>query len=207
MNKRALIIVDPQKCFMPGGSLAVPNGDEILGGINRILMHRSGFSPRWRLIVVTQDWHPEDHCSFKKQGGPWSAHGVQGSTGAEFHDDLVFGRGRIGDIVVVQKGVDKEVDSYSAFFDNERKGKTELDDRLKRCGVDEVFVCGLATDYCVKATVLDALDLRLKTTVLIDACRAVNVNPGDEKKALVEMANGPRNGPGARLAVVEDIFR
>ena len=131
MSRRALIVVDPQNDFMPGGALAVPGGDEIIPGINRLMLgHTCATDGRklWDWSVATRDWHPAEHSSFAAQGGQWPAHCIQGTRGAKFHKDLVFASAHenrsietlaaLGD--VVRKGMDKAVDSYSAFFDNER---------------------------------------------------------------------------------------
>ncbi len=202
MSRRALIIVDPQNDFMPGGALAVPEGDAIVPAANRML---GGTSPagQWDLVVITKDEHPPGHCSFKKQGGLWPPHCVQGTAGADIASGLVLDAPeKPGLFVVVRKGWEQTGNSYSAFFDNTQEYKTELDAILKQRCIDEIFICGLATDYCVKFTVLDARDLRIPTTVVLDACRAVNTAPLDEKKALVEMAEA-----GAKLTVVDKVFR
>ena len=197
MKRRAIVVVDVQYDFLPGGSLAVTGGDEIVPVV------RSALNARWDLAVFTRDWHPADHCSFKEQGGPWPRHCVQETHGADIHDDLrIWVDGHIlASVGVIDKGMSVDVDSYSAFFDNQRKKKTALDELLKQHRVDEIYVCGLATDYCVKATVLDALDLRIPTTVIIDACRAVNVSPNDEREAMIEMLDH-----GAELAVADSVM-
>jgi len=198
MKRRALVIVDAQNDFMPGGKLAVPGGDEIVPVVETLL------TDYWQLIVFTRDLHPKDHCSFEKQGGKWPPHCVVDTPGAALHDDLaVWVEEKSPDWVkVVNKGKDSRVESYSAFFYANRDGQTLLDGMLKERKIDEIVVCGLATDYCVKATVLDALGLRIPTTVLIDACRAVNVSPLDEKRALIEMVEA-----GACLAISGHMFR
>ena len=189
---RALIIVDLQNDFCPGGALPVPEGDRVAGTVDRLMR---GFD----LVVATQDWHPADHRSFaanhpgKRPGDVvelggvpqvlWPVHCVRGTRGAEFHPELDTSRvGR-----VFRKGTDATVDSYSGFFDNGRRNATGLGEYLKGRGVECVYVCGLATDYCVKATALDAVDLGFKTYLVEDACRGVNVQPGDVQMAIDEM--------------------
>ena len=189
---RALIIVDIQNDFLPGGALAVPEGDAVIPVVNRL-------QAQFDRVVLTQDFHPADHGSFASNhpgasvyaqidlnGLPqtlWPDHCVQGSTGAEFamalslrHVDRIF-----------QKGTDPTVDSYSGFFDNGRRMATGLGDYLQAQGVTEVYVCGLATDYCVKFTALDALSLGFKTFLIEDASRGVNLSPSDVKDAVKEM--------------------
>lgn len=187
-----LVVVDVQIDFCPGGALAVADGDQVVPFINRI---RGDFE----LVVFTQDWHPSDHAGFASNnegtvvyqvidlaGRPqtmWPDHCVQNSKGAEFHAELDF---RAGD-PVFRKGELREVDSYSGFLDNEGKHETGLGAFLKEKRVTKVTVAGLATDYCVKFTALDALALGLGVTVLREGCRAVNIAPGDGEKALAEM--------------------
>jgi nicotinamidase/pyrazinamidase len=189
---RALILVDIQNDFLPGGALAVPEGDQVIAVANALM-------PRFPLVVATQDWHPPDHGSFAANhpgrspgevitlsGLPqvlWPTHCVQGSRGAEFAEGL--SRGPIAKIFV--KGVDAEVDSYSGFFDNGRRRSTGLGEFLQAQGVREVAVLGLATDYCVKFTALDALSLGLKTTLVEDGCRGVELQAGDVARALAEV--------------------
>jgi len=180
----ALILVDLQNDFCPGGALAVPHGDEVIAVANRLM-------PRFPLVVATQDWHPADHGSFARShagGKPfdlgelaglpqvlWPAHCVQGTPGAELHAGL--DRTRIA--AVLPKGTDRTVDSYSGFVDNGRRKTTGLADWLRRHHVDAVTVMGLATDYCMKATTLDAVALGLATRVVLDGCRGVELKPGD----------------------------
>ncbi len=165
----ALIIVDLQNDFCPGGALPVPRGDEIVPIINALV-------EKFDHVFATQDWHPENHVSFKTQGGPWPPHCVQGSPGAELHPNL-----RAENAVRVRKGTNPQREAYSGF-----EG-TDLADKLRAAGVRRVFVCGLATDYCVKATVLDALREGFDVVVVSDAVRGVDVKPGDSQAALEEM--------------------
>ena len=170
----ALIVVDVQRDFLPGGSLAVPHGDEVIPVLNAYLRH---FAAAGLPIVATRDWHPPDHCSFAAQGGPWPPHCVRDSRGAEFSDDLELPR----DARVISKATETGADAYSAF------DATDLDAFLRDSGVERVFVGGLATDYCVLATVKDAADAGFDVVVLEDAIRAVGVEPGDEARALASM--------------------
>ncbi|MBI3994176.1 MAG: bifunctional nicotinamidase/pyrazinamidase [Candidatus Lambdaproteobacteria bacterium] len=190
---KALLAVDVQNDFCPGGSLAVARGDQVVPYINSI---RDGYA----LVIFTQDWHPPDHASFasnhpgarvgelREVNGVrqimWPDHCVQHTRGAEFHDALDV---RPQD-KVVRKGELTAVDSYSGFLDNDRQHETGLRGLLQQQDVDEVDVAGLATDYCVKFTVLDALQAGLRVRVLRAGCRAVNLNPGDEEAAYREMA-------------------
>jgi len=169
-DRDALIVVDPQNDFCPGGALAVPRGDAIFGNVNRLL-------PRFRHVLATQDWHPADHSSFAAQGGPWPPHCLQGSHGAEFHPALHPEWIQ----EVVRKGVDVATDGYSGF------AGTDLAERLHARGIERVVVCGLATDYCVRATVLEALQHGFRAAVVTDAVAAVNIQPDDGTEALKEM--------------------
>ncbi|PZX49578.1 bifunctional nicotinamidase/pyrazinamidase [Algoriphagus chordae] len=198
LKNSALLIVDVQNDFLPGGALAVSQGDEVIPVINAL-------QEKFNFIVATQDFHPEDHGSFAanhkgKSPGEmielaglsqilWPVHCVQGSEGAEFHEEL----NPIKWKAIFQKGKNPEVDSYSGFFDNARREMTGLGDFLHNEGIMNVFVTGLAQDYCVKFTALDAVSLGFKTYLISDATRAVNLNPEDGDKALQEMKNGGVN--------------
>ena len=193
-----LIIVDVQNDFLPGGALAVPRGDEIVSLANDL-------QKRFELVVATQDWHPPDHGSFaanhpgKKPGDRimldgieqilWPVHCVQNTTGAEFASGLEterFAR-------IFQKGIDPKIDSYSTFFDNAHRRATGLADYLRQRGVTDIYICGLALDYCVKYSVLDARQLGFNADVIVDACRGINLAPGDVDLAIKEMqASGAR---------------
>jgi nicotinamidase/pyrazinamidase len=188
----ALILVDLQNDFAEEGALAVPGAKDIIPLVNRI-------QQRFDLIVATQDWHPADHGSFAANhrgkspgetvelgGLPqvlWPVHCVQGTHGADF----IPGLDRAKWAAVFQKGIDKDIDSYSGFFDNGKKRTTGLDEYLKTCGADQVYVLGLATDYCVRATANDAVNLGFRTTFVEDASRGVDLNPGDVKNAIDQM--------------------
>lgn len=178
-GRRALIIVDVQNDFCPGGALPVPGGDKVIGPTNTMIDFAR--KNNW-LIVVTRDWHPQNTKHFNDCGGIWPAHCVQGTKGAEFHKDLIIGN----DMIVVSKGAGIEEDAYSPFDGKTEKG-VSLEVLLGNGGVDDVFICGLALDYCVKAAVLDAIKNGFNTSLIYDATRAVNINPGDNKKALKEM--------------------
>ena len=166
------MIVDFQNDFTPGGALGVDGGDEIAGRLNQLAA-----DPHFELVVATRDWHPADHGSFKEQGGIWPVHCVQGTLGAELHSGL--DRGRVD--VVVDKGQDPAADGYSGFE------ATLLEELLRAHGVDHVTIGGIATDYCVKNTALDALRLGFGVTVDREAVRGVEVEPGDSERALEEI--------------------
>ena len=183
----ALILVDIQNDFCPGGSLAVREGDRIVPIVNEL-------QKRFDLVVATKDWHPPGHSSFESL---WPPHCVQGTGGAEFVAAL--DTSRIAHVFL--KGTDPAVDSYSGFFDNEHKLSTGLGDWLRAQGVTRVTVVGLATDYCVKFTALDALRLGFETTVVRDACRGVEVNAGDTERAVEEMS-----AAGARVVESREIL-
>ncbi len=170
----ALIVVDLQRDFLPGGALAVPRGGEVVRPLNLWLER---FSCRGLPVFATRDWHPPRHCSFRAQGGPWPAHCVAGTPGAAFPAALRLPPGT----VVVSKAASPQRDAYSGF------DGTELDMLLKARGVQRLFVGGLATDYCVLRTVEDALARGYDVLVLTDAVRPVDVNPGDGERALRRM--------------------
>ncbi len=188
---RALVIVDLQYDFMPGGALAVPRGDETVPIANRLL-------PHFNVVAATQDWHPRDHGSFAANhpgkhpydviqlGGVaqvlWPVHCVQDSRGAQLHDDLDRAK-----LTVFRKGTDPGIDSYSGFFDNGKRRATGLDAWLRERWISRVYIMGLATDYCVKATALDARELGFDVYLIEDGCRAVDVQKGDGDRALLQM--------------------
>jgi nicotinamidase/pyrazinamidase len=166
----ALVIVDFQNDFCPGGALAVEGGDEIAGPINAL-------AREFDTVVATRDWHPPDHASFADEGGPWPVHCVQGTPGAELHPEL--DREPIQHVVDV--GSTREDEGYSGFEGS------DLEDFLRSGGADHLYVTGIATDYCVRATVLDGRRLGFDVTVVEDAIRAVDVEAGDGERALDEM--------------------
>jgi nicotinamidase/pyrazinamidase len=189
---KALILTDIQNDFLPGGALAVPEGDAVIPVANRL---QEAFS----LLVATQDWHPANHGSFAANhpgsqvfeqidlnGLPqtlWPVHCVQNTTGAAFAPGLKQERMA----KVFRKGTESGIDSYSALFDNGHRKSTGLGEWLKQSLVTHVFVCGLTTDYCVKFTALDAVQMGFKTSVIEDACRGVNLRPDDVSHAIAEM--------------------
>lgn len=179
----ALIVVDVQNDFCPGGALGVPEGHQVVPVLNRWIRR---FKEAGLPVVYTQDWHPPDHISFAERGGPWPPHCVQNTPGAEFHPDLVV------EGVVFQKGFDSDKEAYSGFAGHLQDEKAAaaapgLAAWLKEQGVRRVFVGGLATDYCVRATTLDALAEGLAAVVIAEGSRAVDVEPGDGDRALAEM--------------------
>lgn len=178
----ALIVVDVQNDFVPGGALAVPRGDEVINPINQCLRL---IERRHLPIFATRDWHPPGHCSFREQGGLWPPHCIAGTRGAEFPAALELP----ADTQVISKATSQEADAYSAF------DGTDLARRLHDAGCRRAFIVGLATDYCVRATVLDARAVGLDVVVLEDAVRAVELHPGDGARALAEM-----RAAGARIA-------
>jgi nicotinamidase/pyrazinamidase len=189
---KALIIVDLQNDFLPGGALPVPHGDEVIPVANEL-------QRCFELVLATQDWHPPDHGSFaanhsgKKPGDRimldgieqilWPVHCVQHTHGAEFAPS--FDTSRIAH--VFHKGVERNIDSYSTFFDNAHRRHTGLADYLEKHGIKDIYLMGLAVDYCVKYSVLDARKLGLNTHVIVDGCRGIELEPGDVDRALEEM--------------------
>jgi nicotinamidase/pyrazinamidase len=183
----ALIVVDVQNDFLPGGALGVPAGGEVIAPLNRAA---GEFERRGLPVFATRDWHPPGHCSFREQGGPWPPHCIAGTEGAAFAGSLHLPK----DVRIVSKATRAEADAYSGF-----QG-TELAVELRRLGCMRAFIGGLATDYCVRATVLDALEAGFEAVVLADAVRAVNVRSGDGARALAEMtARGARLVSTARI--------
>jgi nicotinamidase/pyrazinamidase len=186
-TRDALVIVDVQKDFLPGGALAVPDGDAVIPALNRyIALCRERNVP----VFATRDWHPGNHCSFKAQGGPWPPHCIAFSPGAAFATDLQLP----SDARIVSKAQAPERDAYSGF-----EG-TELEALLRARGASRLLVGGLATDYCVLNTVRDALARGFQVLLLKDAIRAVNVQPGDGDKA-----EGQMLALGARLITLRDL--
>jgi nicotinamidase/pyrazinamidase len=163
----ALLVIDVQNDFCPGGALEVPSGGDVVEVINWLM-------PHFHTVIATQDVHPQDHSSFEEQGGPWPQHCVEGTKGAEFHPGL--DTAKFDDIV--QKGTDRDTDGYSGF------AGTDLADRLHDLDITRVFITGLATDYCVRATALDAIDRGLDVVVVTDAIAAVDAQDGDADKAI-----------------------
>lgn len=208
--KRALLLIDIQNDFLPGGALEVKEGDKVVPVANKLLQKK------WTLVAASQDWHPADHGSFAsnhigkkpyeviKLGDVekqtlWPVHCVQGTKGALFASDLDTKKVKH---TVVQKGMNPKVDSYSAFFENDRKTATTLEGILKAAKIDELYVAGLATDYCVRYSVLDARKLGFKTFVVEDGCRGVNLEKDDSKNALAEMVK-----EGAVLVTSDQVMK
>jgi nicotinamidase/pyrazinamidase len=175
----ALIIVDVQNDFCPGGALGVSNGDEVVPLLNRYM---DKFRAAGLPIIATRDWHPQKTTHFKDYGGVWPVHCVQESHGAAFHSDLELG----SDVIVVSKGMAADEDSYSAFQGKNDSG-TPLAELLRGLDVERIFVGGLATDYCVKYTALDGIKEGFRIVVLGDAIRGVDLKPNDSEKALGEI--------------------
>ena len=204
---KALVLVDIQNDFVPGGALAVREGDQVVPVANALM-------DRFELIVATQDWHPADHGSFAANhpgrragevidlnGLPqvlWPVHCVQGTRGAE----LVAGLKRERIAKVFQKGTDAGIDSYSGFFDNGHRRGTGMGDWLKQRGVGEIYAMGLATDYCVKFTALDGRQLGFEVVLVEDGCRGVELEPGDVGWAVAEM-----KGAGVRVIQSGELMR
>ena len=185
-NRDALIIVDVQRDFCSGGALPVPEGERIIPVLNKYI---EKFSKAGGLIVATRDWHPPNHISFKNYGGTWPPHCIQGTPGADFHPDLKLPK----ESKIVSKASQADKEAYSGF------DGTDLERELRDAGIRRVFVGGLATDYCVKSTVLDALNLSFETVLLLDAIKGVDVNPGDSERAIKEMLES-----GAKKASLSD---
>ena len=188
IDKRdALIIVDVQRDFCPGGTLPVPNGDAVVPVLNGYIkiFRKAGAS-----IYATRDWHPPNHASFKEKGGIWPTHCVQGTEGAKFHPELELPKVA----VVVSKATDPEKDAYSGFE------STNLKEELEGKRIKRVFIGGLATDYCVKSTILDAIKQGFETVLLQDAIRGVNLKPHDDERAIKGMV-----AAGAKKATLYDL--
>lgn len=198
---KALLLVDIQNDFLPGGALAIQEGDKILPIVNALMQHP------FDLIVATKDWHPSDHISFaithgKKvgevEGGQilWPVHCVMGTYGAEFSDELDTEKIQ----QVFHKGVKSTVESYSSFFDAAKERSTGLEEYLLRHHIDTVYIAGLATDYCVKYSTLDALQLGFKVYVVKDGCVGIDLHKGDVDEALKEMERS-----GAHVILSKDV--
>jgi nicotinamidase/pyrazinamidase len=186
----ALSVTDVQYDFLPGGALAVPDGDQVVPFLNRAIeVFRNKNLP----IFFTRDWHPPDHSSFKDQGGSWPPHCVRKTEGAKFYTGLDIPK----EAVIISKALTKDSEQYSTLYGKDRKGKTE-NTLMEEMGVSRIFIGGLATEYCVLHTVKDALEEGFEVYVLTDGIRAVNVNPDDGEKALKEMVE-----KGARLITTD----
>jgi nicotinamidase/pyrazinamidase len=187
-----LLVVDVQNDFCPGGALGVPDGDAIIPLVNRAI---ELFDRRGLPILATRDWHPRETKHFKEYGGAWPPHCIQRTRGARFHPDLRLP----SRAVVLSKGMDPEQDSYSAFQASSKSGR-DLESHLRDLQADELVMCGLATDYCVRASTLEGLRRGFRVIVLGDAIRGVDLKPGDSEIALREMrAAGARFVPARAL--------
>ena len=173
LQDAALLLIDLQNDFCPGGALAVPEGDRVIPIANAMMEH-------FKIIIATQDWHPKNHVSFESL---WPVHCVQHSVGAQFHPDLNVSR----ITKIFRKGVDQHVDSYSAFYDNNHLKSTGLTDWLRSQKIKKLYVMGLATDYCVKYSCLDAIADGFTVVLIQDGCRGVNLHPQDSENAIREM--------------------
>jgi nicotinamidase/pyrazinamidase len=187
---RALIVVDVQRDFCEGGALAVPNASVVIPVLNR---YAERFAVANLPVIATRDWHPAASQHFQQQGGQWPPHCVRDSIGATFHPELRLP----SSAVVISKGVGEDDEGYSGFGGTTQRGQS-LPEFLREQQVRHVYIGGLATDYCVRATVLDALKAGISATLLIDACRGVNMQPGDVEGAIEAMVRG-----GADLATIE----
>ena len=170
----ALLVIDMQYDFLPGGSLGVPEGDQVLAPVNEAMAR---FAALGLPVYASRDWHPENHCSFAERGGPWPPHCVAETRGAAFSEELALP----ADTVIISKADSADADAYSAF------NGTALAEHLRQHGVSRVFVCGLATDYCVLNTVLDGIDAGFEVLIALEATRAVEVAPGDGDRAIARM--------------------
>lgn len=189
----ALIVVDMQNDFCPGGSLAVAGGDEVVPLINR---YQELFKESGAAIIASRDWHPPETSHFSKFGGIWPEHCVQGSFGAAFRAGLHF----TPDIRIFSKGMDPEMDDYSALQARDESGES-MTDFLRRRDIRELYICGLATDYCVLQTALEGIRSGFSVTILVDAVRGVDLKPGDSARALDEM-----RAAGAEMMTICNLF-
>ncbi|MFX1361443.1 MAG: bifunctional nicotinamidase/pyrazinamidase, partial [Promethearchaeota archaeon] len=203
----ALIIVDMQYDFMPGGALPVENGDQIIEGINNLALK---FNANQNKVVLTQDWHPQDHLSFASNHpgkipgdeyqteaiGPvlWPDHCVQGSKGAEFHNKLDKNLAH----AIIRKGYNPQIDSYSGFIENDKKSETGLAGYLKSLSIKRIFVCGLALDYCCYSTAIDGIDFGFEVYFLIDLTKGIDLPPGNISNSLESMTK-----KGIKFAKIE----
>lgn len=193
---RALLVVDVQNDFTPGGALAVQGGDQVVPVLNKYAAH---FAAKGWPVFYSRDLHPEETKHFVQQGGVWPPHCVQGTEGAEYHPELELPQSA----VEITKGQDPNEDAYSAFQARNHEGKL-FGDLLRELKVEKLYVGGLATDYCVKSSVLDALKAGFEVDLLIDAARGVDVNPGDTERAIAEMVNAGAGITTLELVLAED---
>jgi len=179
--KKVLVIIDVQNDFCPGGALAVTEGDKIIPALNKYI---DAFSKAKCPVFATRDWHPNKTTHFASGGGKWPVHCVERTKGAAFHPDLKLPEG----VIIISKGMDPKSDSYSCFQGYDSQGRDFLN-ILRELKIEELYIGGLATDYCVKASVCDALRNGFKVKLLIDAIKGVDLNPGDSEKAIDEMVS------------------
>src|SRR5215467_911723 len=195
LSKDALIVVDVQNDFCPGGALAVKDGDQVIPALNR---HIDKLTKAGSPIFATRDWHPAKTSHFNTSGGPWPPHCIQGSKGSQFHPDLKLPP----HTVIVSAGMGSDEDGYSGFLGIDDSG-VKLSELLRLRGIERICVGGLATDYCVKHTVLDGLKEGFEVVLLEDATRGVNLQPGDSERAVEEMIRaGATKGNERQLAIV-----
>jgi nicotinamidase/pyrazinamidase len=190
--KKALLVVDVQNDFCPGGALGVPEGDKIIPAINKYIKI---FAKKKLPIFATRDWHPPRTTHFKDFGGAWSVHCIQNTLGAAFRSDLKLSK----DAILLYKGMDSRQDSYSAFQAEDLSG-VGLSKWLHRLDIKELYIAGLATDYCVKLTAHDAIKEGYKVKILVDAIKGVNLKPADSEKAIKEMVK-----KGAKKLTLKDL--
>ncbi|MEN3015484.1 MAG: bifunctional nicotinamidase/pyrazinamidase [bacterium] len=190
LENACLIVVDMQNDFLPGGALEVPNSDTIIPIINEYIKL---FTEKKMLVVYTRDWHPEDHISFRENGGIWPRHCVQNTFGAQIHPSIIIPR---SNYLMISKAYQKDLEAYSGFY------QTELHQKLQEMNIKNLYVCGVATEYCVKNTVLDALKLGYRVFLLVDAIKGVDLKPNDSEEAIKEMVNA-----GSELVVLEELLQ
>lgn len=195
-GKSALVIVDVQNDFFPGGTLPVPEGDKVVPLLNDYI---NKFQKADIIIYASRDWHPEKTKHFKTFGGVWPPHCVQRTKGAEFHPGLKLPK----EAIILTKGEDPNEDSYSGFQAKTKENKS-FADSLKEKGIEHLYIGGLATDYCVRATVLDALKQGFKVTILMDAIKGVDIRAGDSAKAIKEMEKAGADKAVFKLALSDD---
>lgn len=193
-TKKALLVVDIQNDFCPGGALGIPEGDRIIPAVNKYI--RIFSKNKWP-IFATRDWHPVKSKHFKDFGGVWPVHCIHNTKGAAFHPQLKLTK----ETILLYKGMDPEKDSYSTFQAEDEKGLS-LPKLLKITGISEIYIAGLATDYCVKYSAIDALKLGFKVKILTDAIQGVNLKPRDSEKAIQKIT-----AMGAKKITLKDMER
>lgn len=192
MPRKALIVVDIQNDFLPGGALGVRNGDKVIGPLNKYI---EKFTKAGLPVIASRDWHPKETIHFAEYGGVWPPHCVRGTKGAEFHPDLKLPE----HTQVISKGMDPNDDAYSVFHGKDEHGHNFLK-TLKERDIDHLYIGGLTTDYCVRFTALNARENGLRITVLTDAIAGVDLEPGDSARALEEMKS-----VGAEMTTLDEV--